>query len=70
MSDEQRHVPSSSVQTHRPFNSSVAENPGGGWVAVVNMGDGASVTKWFQTREGAERYGDELAAWLDQRRET
>jgi hypothetical protein len=70
MCDEQRQVPPSSVETPRPFNTAIAENPDGGWVAVVSMGDGASVTKWFQTREDAEGYGDELAAWLDQRRET
>jgi hypothetical protein len=69
MSDEQRHVSPSSVTTQRPFNASIAPNPDGGWLAIVNMGDGASLTKWFQTREGAEGYGDELAAWLEQRRE-
>jgi len=69
MPDEQPYASPSSAQTQRPFNASITPNPDGGWLAIVSMGDGASLTKWFQTREGAEGYGDELAAWLEQRRE-
>jgi hypothetical protein len=46
----------------------VDPHPDGGWLAVVGLGDGASVTKWFAHREGADAYGDELADWLERRR--
>jgi hypothetical protein len=68
MSNEHAHASPPSDQT-RPFHASVSPNPDGGWLAIVNVGDGASLTKWFERKEQAEGYGDELAAWLEQRRE-
>jgi hypothetical protein len=46
------------------FKTSVEAKADGQWLAVVNLGDGASVSKLFDTRFEALHYGDELAAWL------
>ena len=51
------------------FSASVQANRDGGWLTVVNLGDGASLTKWFASKDEAKRYPDELAAWLTQGRE-
>ena len=50
------------------FKTSVEAEPDGRWLAVVNLGDGASVSKLFDSRFEALHYGDELAAWLATRR--
>ena len=55
--------------TRSRFSASVEPNRDGGWLTVVNLGDGASLTKWFQNQDEAERYPTELAAWLSQGRE-
>lgn len=46
------------------FKTSVEAKADGRWLAVVNLGDGASVSKLFDSRFEALHYGDELAAWL------
>jgi hypothetical protein len=51
----------------RPFSTTVAAHPAGGWATVVNLGDGATLTKVFDNEREALRYGDELADWLAQR---
>jgi hypothetical protein len=65
------HPPKSvqSLTTQATFSSSVQPNRDGGWLTVVNLGDGASLTKWFASKDEANRYPDELAAWLTQGRE-
>ena len=65
------HPPKSaqSLTTPAAFSSSVQPNRDGGWLTVVNLGDGASLTKWFSSKDEAKRYPDELAAWLTQGRE-
>lgn len=50
------------------FKTSVEAKADGHWLAVVNLGDGASVSKLFDSRFEALHYGDELAAWLATRR--
>ena len=47
-----------------PFAASVRPDERGGWLAEVNLGEGASLTKWFVTEEDAVRYLQELADWL------
>ena len=37
------------------FSASVRPNLDGGWLAVVNLGDGASLTKWFASQDEAHR---------------
>ena len=57
-------------QTTTPgFSASVEPNRDGGWLTVVNLGDGASLTKWFPSQDEAKRYPDELAEWLTRRGE-
>jgi hypothetical protein len=51
-----------------PFTTSVEPHPDGRWVAVVNLGDGASATKVCDNEAEAARYGDELLKWLGRRR--
>jgi hypothetical protein len=51
------------------FSASVEPNRDGGWLTVVNLGDGASLTKWFASQDEARKYPDELAAWLTRRSE-
>lgn len=51
------------------FSSSVRPNLDGGWLTVVNLGDGASLTKWFPSQDEARRYPNELAEWLARGRE-
>ena len=64
--------PAKSVQsdaTSAAISASVQPNRDGGWLTVVNLGDGASLTKWFANQDEAKRYPDELAAWLTRGRE-
>jgi hypothetical protein len=58
-----------SGMTQPSFSCSVEPNRDGGWLTVVNLGDGASLTKWFPSKDEARKYPDELAAWLSQGRE-
>ena len=50
------------------FKTSVEAKADGQWLAVVNLFDGASVSKLFDERVEALHYGEELAAWLATRR--
>ena len=68
MRSEHEHVAISSTGERTRLIAHVDPHPNGGWLAVVGLGDGASVTKWFAQRESADAYGDELAAWLERRR--
>jgi hypothetical protein len=54
--------------TQTSFTATVRAD-GTGWVAEVELGDGASMTKWFSEKRAAERYPRELADWLTQRRD-
>ena len=51
-----------------PFTTSVEPHPDGRWVAIVNLGDGASATKVCDDQAEAARYGEELLRWLGRRR--
>ena len=51
-----------------PFTTSVEPSPDGRWLAVVNLGDGASATKVCDNQAEAARYGEELIRWLGRRR--
>jgi hypothetical protein len=51
-----------------PFTTWVEAHPDGRWVAVVNLGDGASATKVCENEAEASRYGEELLRWLGRRR--
>ena len=52
-----------------PFTTSVEPSPDGRWLAVVNLGDGASATKVCEDKAEAARYGQELLRWLGSRRQ-
>jgi hypothetical protein len=51
-----------------PFTTSVEPSPDGRWLAVVNLGDGASATKVCDDQAEAARYGEELLRWLGRQR--
>jgi hypothetical protein len=51
-----------------PFTTSVEPAPDGRWLAVVNLGDGASATKVCDDQAEAAKYGEELLRWLGRRR--
>jgi hypothetical protein len=69
MANEHPRAPAQSEMTQCGFSASVEPNQDGGWLTVVNLGDGASLTKWFASQDEAQRYPDELAAWLQQSQE-
>jgi len=50
-----------------PFSTSVEPSPDGRWLAVVNLGDGASATKVCDNQAEAAKYGEELLRWLGNR---
>jgi hypothetical protein len=50
------------------FTTSVEAKADGQWLAVVNLGEGASVCKLFDNEVDALHYGEELSAWLASRR--
>jgi hypothetical protein len=50
-----------------PFTTAVEPSPDGRWLAVVNLGDGASATKVCDDQAEAARYGEELLRWLGRR---
>ena len=52
-----------------PFSVTVEAHPPHGWLVVINLGEWASVTKWFEAEEEAVRYPEELADWLSRGRE-
>lgn len=56
------------VSSSEQFKTSVEAKADGRWLAVVSLGDGASVSKLFDSRFEALHYGDELADWLATRR--
>jgi hypothetical protein len=68
MENERSQPPTLADATPKPFSTAVRPNPDGGWLAEVNLGDGATLSKWFPSRHEAELYPEELAAWLRSRR--
>ena len=69
MDDEHNGPQLSSAPASAPLKGTVAPHPDGGWVALISLGDGASMTKWFADRDQAEGYEAELAEWLASRAE-
>ena len=67
MEFQQPRSPMYSENQPRPFSSTVSTHPSGGWATVVNLGDGATLTKVFDSEPEALRYPEELADWLAQR---
>ena len=61
--------PDSNRDAHEPapFTTSVEPAPDGRWLAVVDLGDGASATKVCDDPTEAARYGEELLRWLGRR---
>jgi len=57
----------SSDREQRPLSAAVAQSSEGGWVAVVHLGEGATVSKWFEHEQDAYGYEDELSKWLAER---
>jgi hypothetical protein len=51
-----------------PFAVSIEPLPEG-WLVVITLGEGASMSKWFEAKEDALRYPEELADWLKRGRE-
>lgn len=68
MADEHAHG-AAQPQTTAVFSASVQPTHDGGWITVVHLGDGLSLTKWFPSEDEAHKYPEELAAWLSQGRE-
>jgi hypothetical protein len=60
--------PSSAPAQAEPFAASIGPDADGGWLTVVLLHDGASVSKWFEDEDAARRYPIELAAWLQRKR--
>ena len=69
MANEHATGPVQPETTPHAFSASVRPNRDGGWLTVVNLGDGASLTKWFPSQDEANRYPEELSNWLTQGRE-
>ena len=69
MASEHPTRPVESGTTTPEFSASIHPNRDGGWLTVVNLGDGASLTKWFPSQDEATRYPGELAEWLARGRE-
>lgn len=69
MADERPLAFTQSEPTLALLPASVQPNHDGGWLTTVNLGDGASLTKWFASHDEALRYPEELAAWLRRGRE-
>ena len=66
--NEQPQVLARLEHVQRPFTTSICSEPdSGGWITVVNLGEGATLSRWFEDQDQAERYGDELEAWLSRR---
>jgi hypothetical protein len=56
---------------HTPrLTASITPAPNGHWVARIDLGAGASVSRVFPDEEQARRYPEELEAWLSQRRDS
>ena len=55
------------TRSRRPYSTSVSVTADGGWVTVVELGVGATLTRLFDNEDDASAYGDEFAAWLAQR---
>ena len=68
MANEHSEHASTPPPTPRPFSASVRPNLDGGWLAEVNLGDGATLTKWFPSEAEASRYPEELVEWLSRDR--
>jgi hypothetical protein len=64
MANEHSRSVMSSAGIQQELSASVTENPDGGWITRVELGDGASLSKWFDDQTDARSYADELAAWL------
>ena len=69
MANEHPTRPIESKPTTPAFSASIRPNGDGGWLTEVNLGDGASLTKWFSSQDEAKRYPGELAEWLARGRE-
>jgi hypothetical protein len=67
MDNAQPARPLSSDQPERQLTTDVTPSPQGGWVAVVNLGEGATVSKWFDDEQEAQHYEEALLEWLAQR---
>jgi hypothetical protein len=48
----------------RAFTTSVAMTADGVWVAIVDFGVGATLTRLFDNEQDAGAYGGKLAVWL------
>jgi hypothetical protein len=51
----------------RTFSAAVQPDLNGGWRTEVDLGDGATLTKWFPTEVEAQQYPEQLASWLSGR---
>jgi hypothetical protein len=64
MIHEQPQHPVSAKVTVRPFSHSVTVHPDGGWLIVVDLSEGVTLSKWFPHEQDAYCYAEQLAAWL------
>jgi hypothetical protein len=65
MRAEQASRPDAANTTRQPFSAAVTPNPAGeGWLTIVDLGSGITMTKWCEAEEDARHYGAEIARWL------
>ena len=48
----------------RPFTTSVSMTADGAWIAIVDFGAVATLSRLFDNEQDAAAYGGTLAAWL------
>jgi hypothetical protein len=64
MADGQSDVLPSHTRLLDRCRTSVTHGSHGGWVTTIDLGEGASVSRWFPEEQDAHRYPQELAEWL------
>jgi hypothetical protein len=54
----------SQAEIRARLRATVRPGARGGWVATIELGEGASLSRWFEDETAASHYPDELAQWL------
>jgi hypothetical protein len=50
------------------FPAQVTAAVRGGWVTVIDLGVGTTLSRWFPDEEHARRYPEQVIEWLQQNR--
>lgn len=62
--EPRRQVYRAETQPPTTFSTTVAAADHGSWMTTVDLGSGITMSRLFDRKDEALRYGDELAAWL------